>query len=299
MNSTMLAGTTESPPESFEELIRQVHDRYDRLSRSYQQVARFVVQNPNEIAMLTVTMIAERCGVHASSLVRFAQSFGYSGFKELQAIFQTRLATAAQGFEARVGALKDELALHSGAGARGLLTDLVARDIASLRTMQDDTSEEMLSGAVDILEQADTIYVVGQLRSEPIAIFLRYVLTMLRRRVTLLDAGGGLATEIARGIRPNDALIAISFRFYAKEVVSICETAHAGGTPVVGITDSTLSPLAKSARVLFTAPEDEYAFSRSLAAPMCLAQALMIALAARLEAGDDPPRIPVVTDPER
>ena len=36
---------------------------------------------------------------------------------------------------------------------------------------------------------------------------------------------------------------------------------------------------------------------RSLAAPMCLSQALMIALAARLESGETPPRIPVATEP--
>jgi len=51
--------------------------------------------------------------------------------------------------------------------------------------------------------------------------------------------------------------------------------------------------------VLFTVPEDEYTFSRSLAAPMCLAQALMIALAARQESGEEPPRIPVATESQR
>ncbi|MEG4641377.1 transcriptional regulator, partial [Paracoccus sp. APAP_BH8] len=53
--------------------------------------------------------IAERCGIHASRFVRFAQSLGYKGFKELQAMFQKRLATAAPGFEARVKALETEL----------------------------------------------------------------------------------------------------------------------------------------------------------------------------------------------
>jgi len=43
-------------------------------------------------------------------------------------------------------------------------------------------------------------------------------------------------------------------------------------TPVIAITDSQLSPLAKDVRILFMMPEDEYTFARSLAAPMCLAQ---------------------------
>ena len=67
--------------------------------------------------------------------------------------------------------------------------------------------------------------------------------------------------------------------------------------PILAITDSTLSPYDKLAQVLFEVPENEYTFSRSLAAPMCLAQALCVALAARLQKDGSDPRIPVVTGP--
>ena len=49
--------------------------------------------------------------------------------------------------------------------------------------------------------------------------------------------------------------------------------------------------------MLFSIPEGEYAFSRSLAAPMCIAQALMIALAARLQKQIEP-QIRIVTEPD-
>ena len=75
--------------------------------------------------------------------------------------------------------------------------------------------------------------------------------------------------------------MAVSFRFYANEVVNIVDEAGQRGTNIIAITDSTLSPLAKWAKVLFAVPEHDYSFSRSLAAPMCLAQALVAAVAAR------------------
>ncbi len=137
---------------------------------------------------------------------------------------------------------------------------------------------------------------MGQLRSEPVVVLMRYILTMLGRRAVLLDPAGGLASHMARAIEPQDALVAVSFRFYATEVVNIADALAARSVPVVAITDSTLSPLARSASVLFAVPEHEYTFARSLAAPICLAQALMIGLAARLNVGEpSPPRIPVVT----
>lgn len=85
----------ERAPESYEELIRMIHERYDGMSKSHQQIAVFLTQNPNDVAVMSVNGVAETCGLHASSLVRFAQSFGYAGFKSLQSVFQRRLSTAA------------------------------------------------------------------------------------------------------------------------------------------------------------------------------------------------------------
>lgn len=282
-------------PEDYEELIRVIHERYEEMSKSYQKIALYLTQNPNDVAVHSVNAIAERCGIHASSFVRFAQALGYQGFKDLQGLFQKRLSTAAPGFEARVKALESELGARTDRSEYGFLRDLVVRDIASLQDMLTHIKPEDLAEAAGLLEKADTIYLIGQLRSAPVVDLLRYVLTMLGKRCVLLDPSGGLATHMARAMHKTDVLIAVSFRFYATEVVNVVEEAAAQGQTIIAISDSTLSPLAKSARVLFPVPEHEYTFSRSLAAPMCLAQALTVALAARLQNNAEAPRIPTVT----
>jgi DNA-binding MurR/RpiR family transcriptional regulator len=146
------------------------------------------------------------------------------------------------------------------------------------------------------MKAAATIYLVGQLRSAPVVVLLRYLLTMLKKRTVLLDESGGLATHSARLAGPGDLLLAVSFRFYAQEVVTIVAESAARGVPLIAITDTTLSPIARDTDVLFCVPEHEYTFARSLAAPMCLAQALTVALAAELQ-NDAAPRIPTVTAP--
>ena len=170
------------------------------------------------------------------------------------------------------------------------------RDVASLQALLADIPPDDLARAADLLEKADVVYLLGQLRSAPVVELLRYVLTMLGKRCVLLDPSGGLATHMARTMRKGDVLLAVSFRFYATEVVNVVEEAAARGVMIIAISDSTLSPLAKGAEVLFAVPEHEYTFSRSLAAPMCLAQALTVALAARLQNNAEDPRIPTVTE---
>lgn len=283
------------PPENYEAFIRLVHDRFDGMSRAYQRISEYLTQNPNEVAVRSVNALAARCGIHASSFVRFAQSLGYAGFKDLQVLFQRRLSTAAPGFEARRKALEGELKLRQDRSELGFLSDLVVRDIASLQDLLDRIDAGELSRASQLIEAADTVYLAGQLRSEPVASLMRYILTMLGKRCVLLDASGGLATHIARTMTSSDLLIAVSFRFYATEVVNIAEDCAQAGVPIIAISDSTLSPLMKSASILFAVPEHDYTFSRSLAAPMCLAQALMVGVAARLQDDPDTPRIPVAT----
>ncbi len=283
------------PPQSYEDLIRVIHDRYEDMSKTYQKIAVYLTQNPNDVAVMSVNAIGDKTGIHASSFVRYAQSLGFRGFKELQAVYQRRLTTAAPGFDARIKALEAELGPKEDRSDLGFLRDLVVRDLTSLQDLLANISAGQISAAADLMEAADTIYLLGQLRSAPVAELLRYMLTMLGKRTVLLDASGGLSTHMANVMGKRDLLFAISFRFYATEVVNIVDEAAARGVPVVAISDSTLSPLAKSAKLLFAIPEHEYTFSRSLAAPICLAQALTVALAARLQQDRASPRIPVVT----
>lgn len=285
-----------NPPNSYEDLIRLIHERYDDMSKSYQKIALYLTQNPNDVAVKSVNSIASLCGMHASSFVRYAQSLGYTGFKDLQAVFQRRLTTAAPGFDARIEALEIELGAHKQPNEAGFLQDLVIRDITSLKDLLANIAPDLLSKAVQLLEEAETVYLLGQLRSTPVVELMRYILTMLGKRTVLLDTSGGLATHMAKSAGPKDVLFVVSFRFYATEVVNITEETAARNVPILAISDSTLSPLAKNATVLFSVPEHEYTFSRSLAAPMCLTQALAIGLAARIQSDEEAPRIPVVTE---
>src|ERR1700678_2263357 len=125
----------QKPPETYEGLIRVIHDRYAEMSNSFQKIAVYLTQNPNDVAVVPVHAVAEKCGVHASGVVRFAQSLGYQGFKELQAEFRHRLSTAAPGFNARVKALEDELGARADRSEMDLLRDLVVRDISSLQEL--------------------------------------------------------------------------------------------------------------------------------------------------------------------
>lgn len=41
-------------PRNYEDLIRVIHERYDGMSKSYQRIALYLTQNPNDAAVMSV-----------------------------------------------------------------------------------------------------------------------------------------------------------------------------------------------------------------------------------------------------
>ena len=80
---------------------------------------------------------------------------------------------------------------------------------------------------------------------------------------------------------PEDIVIAISFRPYADDTAAVAERAKANGAPLIAISDSRLSPIARDAAVCFEIKDAEVRQFRSLTASMCIAQTLVISYAYR------------------
>jgi DNA-binding MurR/RpiR family transcriptional regulator len=72
------------------ELCVQIQQKFSRLSKRLQQLAHYILENQAEIAFNTVVTIAERANVHPSSLIRFANAFGFSGFSDMQKLFKAK-----------------------------------------------------------------------------------------------------------------------------------------------------------------------------------------------------------------
>ncbi|MGL5185665.1 MAG: MurR/RpiR family transcriptional regulator, partial [Plesiomonas shigelloides] len=77
-----------SSAKNFAELQDQIRARYAELSKRLQQVAKYVIDNKNTVAMQTVAVIAKEADVPPSTLIRFANTFGFSGFNEMKQIFR-------------------------------------------------------------------------------------------------------------------------------------------------------------------------------------------------------------------
>ncbi|MDZ7867589.1 MAG: hypothetical protein U5L02_00025 [Rheinheimera sp.] len=91
--------------QQLEQLIEQ---RFTTLSNRLQLIGRFLLDQPEQVAFGTTASIAQGAGVHASALVRFANAFGFSGFSQMQQLFQQRLVQSGVDYPSRIAAVRED-----------------------------------------------------------------------------------------------------------------------------------------------------------------------------------------------
>jgi len=269
-----------APPRSAVELRDLILERYDGFSKRLQHVARYVLDHPDDVALETLTVIAERSGAQPSAIVRFAKAIGFTGASPMQRVLRDSLLASHStlGYGERVRHFNASLGAERG-GAGALLEEFSEGDILALQNLRQTVSQEELARAVSLIHKADTVYVIGMRRSFPVAAYLTYSFLRAGKRTTMVDNAGGLARHQMQTIGAADLLIAISYQPYASETVEAVSAALDAKAKVLAITDSLISPLAKGAAQVLQVRESEVRAFRSLSASICLAQTLVIGLA--------------------
>jgi len=258
---------------TYEELARHITDTYPALPDRLQGIARFVLGNPDAVALSTVAEIAREVGVPPSAVIRFANAVGYSGFSELQRIYRERLVARSATYRERIEQLR-----RTGGDQGHVLPQLVDSSIRELERLREHLDPRRLRAAADLVLEADAVFLLAQKRAFPVAAYLAYGLAQLEFRALLLDSVAGMLPQQAGMVRRGSVLIAASFRSYSQEVVDAAEAAHKAGAAVIAITDQAVSPLARFATVALLVGDDPTVQFRSLVAPLCAAQALVMAL---------------------
>jgi len=277
-----------SPPINAARLLQLITDEYDTLPRQLKRIASYMSQQSDRIMVDRISDIARECEVHPSAIVRFSQRFGFSGFSEMQALFRaayTHKASPVHNYQQRIRSMIANQSQQASDGdlARECI-DATRSGIERLGRELDDVAFEK---AVDLIVNADNIYVVGVRRSFAVADYLVYNLQHTQKKIHLVSGLGGSYREQMRSVRANDLVIAISFVPYAKETQHCLRFARQQQANTLILTDSHLSPLAKLADSVLLINEGSALAFRSLSATLCLCQALFVAVAYRLELNVD------------
>lgn len=253
-------------PETYEELRAVLSSGTIHLPKRLQQVAVYFWQHPNEVALGTITSIAGEVGVRPSTLVRFSQAFGFSGFSEFQQLFKAHVISG-------LGASNDD-----GPQRDHIVGDFVNAAQQSLARLGKNISRAAFTQMVDGLSAAEIIYLVGSKRAYPVVTYLSVALSQQGIRNILIANTGSLGFDELGCITKRDAVLAINFSPYNSITPELVLAAQQHAAPIFALTDSAFSPLVKLADCYLEVVEAEHSGFRTLSATMTLVTAIAVAL---------------------
>jgi DNA-binding MurR/RpiR family transcriptional regulator len=262
--------------EQFQSLRSRITNLVDTLSPKQKRIAKFIMEDPYFTSFASANELGKKNNTTAATVVRFAQTLGYEGYSKLQDELRSELPNHL------TTTARMQKHMSAGTPQNSNFQQVFLTDIKNIERTANSISEEKLNAALDAIIKAKRIWVMGAGLSYPPSSLLIHSL-----KVMGFDAVGfqgdvvQSAVDILR-IQPDDLMIAISLWRYVRMTVNAVSQAKEIGTPVIAITDSIVSPLAKKADIAFEIETVGVAHSLSITAIISLVNVFITMLADRV-----------------
>ena len=253
-------------------VLQTIRAGMDSFSKGQKRIAAFILDNYDRAAFMTAAKLGETASVSESTVVRFAAQLGYDGYPDMQKALQELIRGRLTSIQ-RIQVSRDQMT------GSDILGSVMQRDMNSIHDVIERLDREEFERVVDKLLHAKHIYILGVRSSSFLAGYLTFYLHLIFKNVTLVQssAAGEIYEQLVH-IGPGDVLVSISFPRYSKMAIHAVEFACRRGGDVVAVTDSPISPMYKMASASLLASSDMISFVDSMAAPLSLLNALILAV---------------------
>ena len=252
----------------------ELRQRFATLSPALQQIAKYVLDHPNEVVTSSMRTVGAHAGTPPSTLVRFAQHLGYEGWPQFKQAMAQEMGLGSEAYGERARSLL-------GRGSDKTLADEIFQVHHANLDATERHSSSGLSKVAALLEKANAVHAAGFRACFPIAFSFVYVYRLFRNSVHLVDGQGGSLEMQQRAMVKGDALVVISFAPYSREALQVAEAAKAASCKVVALTDSAASPLSLLADATLLFSIHSPSFFPSITSGMALIESLLELLASQ------------------
>ncbi|WP_102400810.1 MurR/RpiR family transcriptional regulator [Haloimpatiens massiliensis] len=257
-----------------QDLMRTIQIKFPRLSKGQKLIAEYILKHYDKAAFMTAAKLGISVGVSESTVVRFANELGFSGYPKLQKALQELIKNKLTTVQ-RIELSNDLITEHNA------LKGVLKSDIENIRSTLEKINHKTFEDVVDLLFKSEKIYIIGLRSSTALAEFLGFYLNLILDNVKVVGYGMSDIFEQMLGLTEKDLVIGIGFPRYATRTIEALNFAQSRNAKVVAITDSLLSPLAASSDYSLIAQSNMASFVDSLVAPLSVINALIIAAGLR------------------
>lgn len=255
-------------------LITRIRQLYPKMSGNQRRLAEYLLQNYDRAAFFTALELGKTLDISESTVIRFANFLGYSGFpelsKDIQGMVKNRITTV------------DRLKLSQTNPRQNILNYVLTTDMNNIEKTLENISREEFTKVVSAISKAKKIYIISLRSGAAIGRFLYFYLHLLLKNCSFVSGDGMIFEELVNA-GPDDLVIGISVSRYTRQTVEGLKLAQGKGAQTLAITDSHTSPLARYGKYVLVAQCTMTSFIDSFVAPLSLINALITAVGSQNE----------------
>jgi DNA-binding MurR/RpiR family transcriptional regulator len=259
-------------------LTERIVETFDRMPAQLQAAARYVLERPRDVALLSMREQARQAEVKPATMTRFAQRLGFEGYDDIRTLYADAIRNGGLGFAGKAGA---QVARQKLRGDRALAAEMIATLRTQIERLAEPSMLDAIAAAASMLASADRIFCLGLRACHPIAWHIQYVLSLLGEQVVLLDAVAGIGPDPIRAATPKDILFVVSVAPYTRATIEAAQYAASRHVPIVALTDSAVSPLARLAKQAILVSTEGPSFFHSMTPAFFVGEILTAIVAGR------------------
>jgi DNA-binding MurR/RpiR family transcriptional regulator len=263
-------------------LTEQIIKTFDDMPAQLQAGARYVLDRPRDVALLSMREQARQAGVQPATMTRLAKRLGMDGYDDVRELYAAAVRESGLGFAGKAGV---QVVSQKLKGDKALAADMLKSIGKQIDRLAAPASLERLVAAAKALASARRIYCLGLRSSHSVAWHLHFVLTFVGDRSIHLDGIAATGADALARATSRDVLLVASVMPYTRLTIELAEYAVAQGMAVVAITDSEVAPLAQLAQHVVIVPTESPSFFHAMSPAFAVAEVLGALIAGR--GGDD------------
>ncbi|WP_227874519.1 MULTISPECIES: MurR/RpiR family transcriptional regulator [Tetragenococcus] len=209
---------------SFLNIETLINKHYDNLNENDQHIAKYVLGHETECKSLSIVQLAEVTLTSKSSILRFTQKLGFSGYSEFK------------------------YALKQQKASKQLQTSFVAMQQEDLLQTAKFFNQQNVTSVLQAFDQAETIYCYGTGwgQRDVLQNFIRSIIPLQRFPVHL-QSQKELSIVLNGSITENDLIIILSLSGENKPQENILNQMKIKNIPILSITNMSRNRLASKA----------------------------------------------------
>lgn len=216
-------------------IFTTIHSKYNNLTNTERKVADYILENSEGVVYMSITDLADHCGVGESSVFRFCRSLSYRGYQD----FKIALAHSITA-ENEIPQLTDKVLMNDTMDQ--VSSKVLSSNISALNETYNLIDNEKMDQAIEHLLQAERVIFFGVGSSLMTAMEAKIKFMRITNK-TECSIDSHLQMMSAALMTKRDVAVVISYSGSTKDTIEVAKRAKESGATVISITRFVKSPL--------------------------------------------------------